>query len=136
MATAEGEGGAAAMPVGYPMEWEFDGLLMNGEAVVVRPIQPADAPAVVGLAAAARSCEVDYDARMVFVAVVSDERAGLGSDHRLEEPGPAVEARVIVTGTYQRHGVATLLFESRPEDARTRGIPRVNAEGRAWNANM
>ena len=136
MATADAEGGAAAMPVGYPMEWEFDGLLMNGEAVVVRPIQPADAPAVVGLAAAARSCEVDYDARMVFVAVVSDELVGLGSYHRLEEPGPAAQASFIVTDTYQRHGVATLLFESLAEYARTRGILRFIAEVSAQNTNV
>ena len=35
-----------AEPAGYPAEWEFDGLLRNGEAVVVRPIRPADAPAL------------------------------------------------------------------------------------------
>jgi hypothetical protein len=38
----------AAEPAGYPREWEFDGLLSNGEAVVVRPIRPADAPALAG----------------------------------------------------------------------------------------
>jgi hypothetical protein len=38
-----------AEPAGYPAEWEFDGLLRSGEAVVVRPIRPADAPALAGL---------------------------------------------------------------------------------------
>ena len=38
-----------AEPAGYPAEWEFDGLLRNGEAVVVRPIRPTDAPAFAGL---------------------------------------------------------------------------------------
>ena len=82
-----------------PAEWEFDGLLRNGEAVVVRPIRPADAPALVGLRAAvspgtdqhvllagpalslqaaARFSEVDYGARMAFVALVSDETGRAG----------------------------------------------------------
>ena len=72
-----------AEPAGYPAEWEFDGLLRNGEAVVVRPIRPADGPALAGLRgatspgthqhvllagpalsleAAARFSQVDYDA--------------------------------------------------------------------------
>ena len=147
-----------AMPTGYRPEWEFDGLLMNGEAVVVRPIQPADAPALVGLhaivspdtldlhvlldhptlslAAAARFSEVDYDARMAFVAVVSDELVGLGSYDRLGMSAPAAEASFIVTDTYQHHGVATLLFESLAEYARARGILRFIAELRAQNVEM
>ena len=147
-----------AMPTGYRPEWEFDGLLMNGEAVVVRPIQPSDAPALVGLhaivspdtldlhvlldhptlslAAAARFSEVDYDARMAFVAVVSDELVGLGSYDRLGMSAPAAEASFIVTDTYQHHGVATLLFESLAEYARARGILRFIAELRAQNVEM
>ena len=143
---------------GYPSEWEFDGLLMNGEAVVVRPIQPTDAPALVGLhaivspgtlhrhvlldhptlslAAAARFSEVDYDARMTFVAVVSDELVGLAGYDRPGMSAPAAEASFIVTDTYQRHGVATLLFESLAEYARTRGILRFLAEVRAQDAEM
>jgi hypothetical protein len=105
MVTADAVVTGGAMSAGYPPEWEFDGLLMNGEAVVVRPIQSADAPALVSLhaivspdtlhrhvlldqpalslAAATRFSEVDYDARMAFVAVVSDELVGLGSYDRL-----------------------------------------------------
>jgi acyl-CoA synthetase (NDP forming)/GNAT superfamily N-acetyltransferase len=146
------------MPAGYPLAWEFDGLLRNGEAVVVRPIQPAHAPALVGLhaivspgtlhrhvlldhptlslAAAARFSEVDYDARMAFVAVVSDELVGLASYERPEPSAPAAEAGFVVTDTYQRHGVATLLFESLAEYARTRGILRFMAEVTAQNAEM
>ena len=106
MVTSDAVVPGGAMPAGYPLAWEFDGLLRNGEAVVVRPIQPAHAPALVGLhaivspgtlhrhvlldhptlslAAAARFSEVDYDARMAFVAVVSDELVGLAS---YERPG-------------------------------------------------
>ncbi len=94
MVTADAVVTGGAMPAGYPQEWEFDGLLMNGEAVVVRPVQSADAPALVGLhaivspdtlhrhvlldhptlslAAATRFSEVDYDARMAFAAAGAD----------------------------------------------------------------
>jgi len=158
MVTSNAVAPGAAIPAGYPSEWEFDGLLMNGEAVVVRPIHPADAPALVGLhaivspgtlhrhvlldhptlslAAAARFSEVDYDARMAFVAVVSDELVGLAGYDRPGVSAQAAEASFIVTDTYQRHGVATLLFESLAEYARTRGILRFLAEVRAQNAEM
>ena len=101
MAIAGAVGHDPAEPAGYPPEWEFDGLLRNGEAVVIRPIRPADAPALVGLHAtvspgtppehallagptlsletAARFSDVDYDGRMAFVAVVSDELVALAS---------------------------------------------------------
>jgi acyl-CoA synthetase (NDP forming)/GNAT superfamily N-acetyltransferase len=151
-------GHEVVVPAGYPLAWEFDGLLRNGEAVVVRPIQPADAPALVGLhaivspgtrhrhlllahptlslAAAARFSEADYDARMAFVAVVSDQLIGLASYDRLGTAAPAAEASFIVTDAYQRHGVATLLFESLAEYARTAGIMRFFAEVMAQNLDM
>ncbi len=157
MAIADDAGPDAAEPAGYPAEWEFDGLLRNGEAVVVRPIRPADAPAVVGLReavspdthqhvllagpafsfqAAARFSEVDYDARMAFVALVSDDPVGLASYDRPDARVPAAEASFIVVGARQGHGVTTLLFESLAEYARTRGILRFTAEVRAQNTAL
>src|ERR1017187_6634638 len=146
-----------ADPAGYPVEWEFDGLLRNGEAVVVRPIRPADAPALIGCAgpvspgthqhvlldgpalsrqAAAQFSEVDYDARMAFVALVSDEMVGLASYDRPDARAPAAEASFIVAGHRRGHGVTTLLFESLAEYARTRGILCFTAEVRAQNTAM
>jgi acyl-CoA synthetase (NDP forming)/GNAT superfamily N-acetyltransferase len=158
MVTADAAATGGAMSAGYPQEWEFDGLLMNGEAVVVRPIQSTDAPALVGLhakmspdtfhrhvlldqptlslAAAARFSEVDYDARMAFVAVVSDEMVGLASYDRLEESVPAAEASFIIADAYRGHGVTTLLFESLAEYARTSGILCFTAEVRAQNTAL
>ena len=157
MAIAGDAGPEAAEPAGYPAEWEFDGLLRNGEAVVVRPIRPADAPALAGLReavspgthqhvllagpalslqAAARFSEVDYDARMAFVALVSDDLVGLASYDRLDTRVPAAEASFIVSGARQGHGVTTLLFESLAEYARTRGILRFTAEVKAQNTAM
>src|ERR1022692_1249749 len=146
-----------ADPAGYPVEWEFDGLLRNGEAVVVRPIRSADAPALIGLRgavspgthqhvlldgpalsrqAAARFSEVDYDARMAFVALVSDEMVGLASYDRPDARAPAAEASFIVAGDRRGHGITTLLFESLAEYARTRGILCFTAEVRAQNTAM
>ena len=157
MVTSDAVVTGGAMAAGYPPEWEFDGLLRNGEAVVVRPIQPGDAPALVGLRAnvppgthqhellaspilglaqAARFSEVDYDARMAFVAVVSDELVGLASYDRPDMRVPAAEASFIVAGARQGHGVTTLLFESLAEYARTMGILRFTAEVRAQNAAL
>ena len=131
-----------ARPAGYPPAWEFDGLLRNGEAVVVRPIRPADAPALVALhgavspgtlhqhvllagpalslEAAARFAEVDYGSRMAFAALVSGELVGLAGYDRPGTAALAAEASFVVTGAYQGHGVTTLLFESLAEYARTR----------------
>ena len=157
MATADGVGHDTAMPAGYPAAWEFDGLLRNGEAVVVRPIRPADAPALVelrgaaspgthqhvllagpnlSLQRAARFSGVDYDVRMAFVALVSDELAGLASYDRPDARALAAEASFVVAGARQGHGVTTLLFESLAEYARTRGILRFTAEVRAQNTAL
>ena len=157
MAIADDAGPDAAEPAGYPADWEFDGLLRNGEAVVVRPIRPADAPALVGLReatspgthqhvlltgpalslqAAARFSEVDYDARMAFVALVSDELVGLASYERPDARVPAAEASFVVAAARQGHGVTTLLFESLAEYARTRGILRFTAEVKAQNTAL
>ncbi len=158
METAYAAAHNGAIPPGYPAAWEFDGLLMNGEAVVVRPIQPTDAPALTGfhatlspdsihrhrllahptlsLAAAARFSQVDYDARMAFVAFVSDQLVGLASYERPEPAAPAAEAGFVVTSTYHRHGVATLLFESLAEYARTRGVTLFRTEVMAHNLDM
>ena len=88
------------------------------------------------LPAAARFSEVDYDARMAFVALVSDELVGLASYDRPDARVPAAEASFIVADARQGHGVTTLLFESLAEYARTRGILRFTAEVRAQNTAM
>ena len=157
MVIADGAVPGVADPAGYPAEWEFDGLLRNGEAVVVRPIRPADAPALAGLRAAvspgthqhvllagpalsrqaaARFSEVDYDARMAFVALVSDELAGLASYDCTDARVPAAAASFIVADARRAHGVTTLLFESLAEYARTRGILRFTAEVKAQNTAL
>ena len=158
MATGDSAVHDAAEPAGYPREWEFDGLLSNGEAVVVRPIRPADAPALAGLhgavspgtlhrhvlltgpalslETAAGFSEVDYDAQMAFVALVSDELVALASYDRLDAPVPTAEASFMLADAYQGQGATTLLFESLSEYGRARGILRFIAEVKAQNTAL
>jgi acyl-CoA synthetase (NDP forming)/GNAT superfamily N-acetyltransferase len=158
MTTVEASVRDRVRPTGYPAAWEFDGLLRNGETVVIRPILPGDAQALVSLhgavspgslhrhallarpalslADAARFTEADYDTRMAFVAVVSDQMVGLASYERLDTAVPAAEASFIITDTYQRHGVATLLFETLAEYARAMGILRFLAEVMVQNPEL
>ena len=79
---------------------------------------------------------MDYDVRMAFVALVSDELAGLASYDRPDARALAAEASFVVAGARQGHGVTTLLFESLAEYARTRGILRFTAEVRAQNTAL
>ena len=158
MATVDSAVHDAAEPAGYPREWEFDGLLSNGEAVVVRPIRPADAPALVGLhravspgalhrhvlltgpalslETAAGFSEVDYDAQMAFVALVSDELVALASYDRLDAPVPTAEASFMLADAYQGQGATTLLFESLSEYGRARGILRFIAKVKAQDTPL
>ena len=130
---------------------------MNGEAVVVRPIQRADAPALVGLHAIVLPDTLDLhvllDHPTLSLAAAARFSEGLrrsdgfrrgrggraGRAGELRPPRhvtPAGMASFILTDTYQHHGVATLLFESLAEYARARGILRFIAELRAQNVEM
>lgn len=145
-------------PPGYPLSWEFDGLLTSGEAVLVRPIQPADTQSLIvfhaGLTSdtihsryfavhstltleeAAHFTAVDYGSRMAFVAIVKDEFVAFAGYDRLGSKDPAAEVAFVVADAYQRHGVATLLFESLATYARSKGIERFVAEVMAENSQM
>jgi len=158
MVAVDAPGAKAPVALGYPAPWEFDGLLINGEAVLVRPIQPADAAQLISFYAelrphsihwrnfgihptitpgeASRSAEVDYSSRMAFVAVVSDELIGFASYDRLGPTDRAAGVTFVVTDAYQRHGVATLLFEALGAYAWTKGIECFVAAVTAENTDM
>ena len=145
-------------PSGYPSSWEFDGLLTSGAAVFVRPVRQADAAMIVALGGdlsqdgihgrflgghpalnfdeASHLAEVDYDSRMAFIAVVSDQLVALANYERLGSTEPVAEVAFVVAETLQRHGVATLLLESLAAYARTKGIVRFVAEVVAENTAM
>lgn len=141
----------------YPASWELHGLLTNGQAVFVRPIRPTDADLLVAshttltpatanwrnlgihprltYAEALRSAKVDYASRMAFVAVVVDEIVAIGRYDRVG-PTAAAEVSFIVADPYQRHGIATLLFESLSAFARTEAIETFVAVFAADNLEM
>jgi acyl-CoA synthetase (NDP forming)/GNAT superfamily N-acetyltransferase len=148
-----------SQPPGYPSSWEFDGLLTTGEAVHVRPIEPADAGLLSALQAnltpdtihghclgihagmspgeaSQAAAAVDYRRRMAFVAVVSEELVALATYDRLGPRQRAAEVAFVVAGTYQHHGLGTLLFESLAEYARSMGIDRFLADVPAENTDM
>ena len=148
MTTAAAWGNEMPLPPGYPAPWEFHGLLTHGQAVLVRPIRPADADLLVNFHAnltpdtanwrhfgihptitpgeAAHRAEVDYGSRMAFVALVADDIVAIGSYERLGPTNPAAGVSFTVADEYQRHGIATLLFESLAAYERFKG--RIKAD--------
>jgi acetyltransferase len=121
--------------------------LRDGTQVVIRPVVPEDAPRLqdlyrrlspesiyyrflsqateLSLAQAERLANVDYGARMAFVAVcgADDEDPLIGVARYAEglEPGVA-EAGVVVEDRYQRQGLGTILLTDLVEYARNQGI--------------
>jgi acyl-CoA synthetase (NDP forming)/ribosomal protein S18 acetylase RimI-like enzyme len=158
MTTAAAWGNEMPLPPGYPAPWEFHGLLTHGQAVLVRPIRPADADLLVNFHAnltpdtanwrhfgihptitpgeAAHRAEVDYGSRMAFVALVADDIVAIGSYERLGPTNPAAGVSFTVADEYQRHGIATLLFESLAAYARTKAIECFVAEVMVENTAM
>jgi acyl-CoA synthetase (NDP forming)/GNAT superfamily N-acetyltransferase len=155
--------GPAPQPAGYPAAWEFDGLMANGTAVHVRPIRPDDARALVGFhaglspdtvyrryfgvhpelsdAEVRHLTEVDYRDRMAFVAFAAGRLIAVARYDRVASPteqagGGVAELAFVVADEFQRHGVATLLFEALASYARTFGISSVFAEVLAGNSDM
>ena len=121
--------------------------LADGTQVTIRPVIPEDAPRLQALYSrlspesvyyrflsqaeeltreqAERLANVDYDARMAFVAVLGSavEAPVIGVARYAEglEPGVA-EAGVVVEDRYQRQGLGTLLLTKLVEYARDQGI--------------
>jgi acyl-CoA synthetase (NDP forming)/GNAT superfamily N-acetyltransferase len=126
--------------------------------VLVRPVQPDDAKAcavfheklspdtihrrffgahpTLSDKEVSRYTKVDYRVHMAFVAIVADELVAYASYDRLSKTDSAAEIAFVVADAYQRHGVATLLFESLATYARTIGIERFVAEVLVENADM
>ncbi len=136
---------------GYPRAWAFDGLLTNGEAVLVRPIRPSDGPLLIGLSTLAGLdassprrnvlapgdvTDVDYASRMAFVALACDEIIALATYARIDASEPRADISFVVVDSFQRQGVATLLFESLAAYARAEGIERFLANVGVDNSDM
>jgi len=147
-----------AEPVGYPTSWEFDGLLADGEAVLVRPVRPSDATALAGLhvhplpgaarprtygthpalvvSELSRFTTVDYEVRMAFVVLAADRVVAFASFDRVSASESVAQVAFVVDDTFQHRGIATLLFESLAAYAHAMGVERFIAEVLEQNTNM
>jgi len=142
----------------YPASWEFDGLLSDGEAVLVRPVRPEDATALAGLhfhplpgaprsravgthpalvASELRHCAtVDYQARMAFVVLAGEHVVAFASFDRESVGESVAHVAFVVDETFQHRGIATLLFESLVAYAHTKGVTVFVADVLEQNVHM
>ena len=146
-----------AEPAGYPTSWEFDGLLADGQAVLVRPVKPGDAKALVGLhvhpqpgappriyathpslmaSEMSHFTTVDYRERMAFVVLAEDRVVAFASFDRLSKSESEAQIAFVVDDSFQHRGIATLLFESLVAYAYAMGVQRFVAAVLEQNANM
>ncbi|MCL7454823.1 MAG: GNAT family N-acetyltransferase [Anaerolineae bacterium] len=125
----------------------FTATLRDGTNVTIRPVVPEDAPRLQALynhlspesiyyrflsqakeltrAQAERLANVDYDARMAFVATceMDSDTPIIGVARYAEGLEPCVaEAGVVVQDRYQRLGLGTILLSELTEYARSQGI--------------
>jgi RimJ/RimL family protein N-acetyltransferase len=136
---------AADLPAGYPQEYQQVVTLRDGRRVLIRPIQPGDAPA---LAEAIRSADadtirlrylgghprvtpgllkfltnVDYTSRFALVAVEPASRRGIAIA-RYEPAGQdgTADVAIAVTPGWRDAGLATELLRMLARAASERGI--------------
>jgi acyl-CoA synthetase (NDP forming)/RimJ/RimL family protein N-acetyltransferase len=146
-----------AETAGYPASWEFDGLLADGAAVLVRPVRPSDAKALVGLhvhaqpgappriyathpalmaSEMAHFTTVDYQERMAFVVLAEDRLVAFASFDRLNAHESVAQIAFVVDESFQHRGIATLLFESLVAYAHSMGVEQFLAEVLEQNTHM
>ena len=144
-------------PAAYPGSWEFDGLLTDGEAVLVRPVRPSDAIALAGLHVHAvgtspthiigthpslvaselsHRATVDYRNRMGFVVIAGERVIAFASFDRVDEAESVAQVVFVVDETFQNRGIATLLFESLAAYAHAMGIGHFVADVLEENTHM
>jgi GNAT superfamily N-acetyltransferase len=142
------------VPAGYPRDYERDVRLRDGRTATIRPIIPADAPALAEAfrmadvetlrrrflgappaltpARLAHLTTVDYRTRFAIVAA-SDAGQGIGvARYETTAPGSA-EAAVVVDPGWRRVGLATALIEILTDAALGRGIDTFTATYLAEN---
>jgi acetyl coenzyme A synthetase (ADP forming)-like protein len=145
------------LPDGYPTQWECDSVLVDGRPVHIRPVRPDDADKIIrfhaGLSEESiylrffsalkrlpdallhRFTHVDYDARVVLLALLGDQAIALASYDRAADKAEA-EVAFAVADAHHGRGLATLLLEHLVEIARARGIERFTADTLPQNRAM
>jgi acyl-CoA synthetase (NDP forming)/GNAT superfamily N-acetyltransferase len=149
----------AAVPPGYPREWEADVVLADGQVAHVRPIVPADADALQAFhqgqseesiylrffAAMPRLSErdlhrfthVDHRERVALVMTLREEIVGVGRYDRLEGPdGPTAEVAFNVSDRHQGRGIGSVLLEHLAAIGRDAGVRRFVADVLPQNRRM
>jgi acetyl coenzyme A synthetase (ADP forming)-like protein len=145
-------------PAGYPSDWEQDAVLKDGGTVRIRPIVPADAPALqvfvqnmsvqssyfrffrVKHELTKEELEIfsaiDYEHEMAFVAILDGQLVGVG--RYTGGPGNPAEAEVAftVSDDMQGRGIGTVLVFRIAAYARERGITSFKAYVLADNHAM
>jgi acyl-CoA synthetase (NDP forming)/GNAT superfamily N-acetyltransferase len=147
---------AAALPPGYPVQWEADVVLRDGSVAHLRPITPADADAVRRFHAGQsdesiymrffaplrqlsdrdveRFTNVDYDDRVALVATVRGDIIGIG---RYDKVTPtSAEVAFNISDAYQGKGIGSVLLEHLAVIAWEEGIDEFTAEVLPQNAKM
>jgi GNAT superfamily N-acetyltransferase len=152
-----GDRADCAHPVGYPVDLEADEYLRDGSVVRFRPIDSADAEALVdfhdGLSPQSvyrrfffvhphlskgevdRFTQVDYVERLAFAVLDGDRMVGIGRYERLP-PGTEAEVAFVVTDDHHHLGIATLLLDHLADAARRHGIERFVAQTLSENRDM
>ncbi|HBZ69792.1 MAG TPA: hypothetical protein DEP35_08695 [Deltaproteobacteria bacterium] len=142
---------------GYPTHWESDSVLADGRPVHIRPVRPDDADEIIrfhsGLseesiylrffsalrrlpdALLQRFTHVDYDSRVVLLALLGDTVIAMASYDRAPAK-PEAEVAFAVADAHHGRGLATLLLEHLAEIARSRGIESFTADTLPHNRSM
>ncbi|MDQ0275847.1 acyl-CoA synthetase (NDP forming)/RimJ/RimL family protein N-acetyltransferase [Arthrobacter silviterrae] len=146
----------APAPV-YPAHWEADVVLRDGSTGHLRPMTPADAPAVQAFHMAQsqnsiylrfftykssltpkelrRFTELDYRDRVAFVITRGGDIIGIGRYDRLDDPSEA-EVAFNVSDANQGRGLGSILLEHLAAAARENGIGQFTAEVLPENRKM
>jgi GNAT superfamily N-acetyltransferase len=141
----------------YPTRWVVDALLRDGAAVSIRPIRPADGPALAAFHDSLSeetsyrrffACKphlsrhevehfttVDYRDRMAFVAVLGAALIGVARYERTPGTDEA-EVALVVADAHQGRGLGSLFLEYLAAAAGERGITRLIAETLSTNRQM
>jgi acetyl coenzyme A synthetase (ADP forming)-like protein len=144
-------------PTLAPPYWTSDVVLADGGTVLIRPITPADGPALVAFherlspdtvyarfmsakpslspAEVERFTHVDNDTRVALVAELGDRLIGVGRYDRTDDDREA-EVAFVVADEHQGRGIGTVLLEHLAAAARERGITRFVAETLPTNRRM
>jgi acetyl coenzyme A synthetase (ADP forming)-like protein len=145
-------------PPAYPSDWEQSAVLKDGGTVRIRPIVPADAPALQAFVADMSSessyfrffrvkrklepeeleefTHLDYEDQMAFAAIVDGRLAGVGRYNAKNCPDGFAEAAFTVADDLQGKGIGTLLVYRISAYARARGVKGFRAHVLADNHAM